>query len=68
MSFFCHFQKIKYVFCGIKQDPYDPPEEYGYHHPDPSAPPYGDAQSQHTYAYMDDGYPMENLPYYKTVD
>ncbi|WAR09649.1 hypothetical protein MAR_034725 [Mya arenaria] len=59
--------RIKFVFCGIKQDPYSPPEEYGYRHPDPSAPPYGGIDHP-TYTYMDqDGYPMEDLSCYKFV-
>ncbi|WAR09643.1 hypothetical protein MAR_034719, partial [Mya arenaria] len=58
--------RIKFVFCGIKQDPYSPPEEYGYRHPDPSAPPYGGIDHP-TYTYMDqDGYPMEDLSCYKS--
>ncbi|XP_053386984.1 sodium- and chloride-dependent taurine transporter-like [Mercenaria mercenaria] len=60
-------QKLKYVFCGIKQDPYDPPTEFGYHRPEPSAPPYGTSDAR-TYTYMDDGYQMDEVPYYKTVD
>ncbi|KAL4216614.1 Sodium- and chloride-dependent glycine transporter 1 [Mactra antiquata] len=60
-------QKLKYVFCGIKQDPYDPPTEYGYHRPEPSAPPYGNSDS-HTYTYMDEQYPMDEVPYYKTME
>ncbi|XP_052812558.1 sodium- and chloride-dependent GABA transporter ine-like [Mya arenaria] len=59
-------ERIKFVFCGIKQDPYSPPEEYGYRHPDPSAPPYGGIDHP-TYTYMDqDGYPMEDLSCYKS--
>ncbi|WAR09654.1 INE-like protein [Mya arenaria] len=59
--------RIKFVFCGIKQDPYSPPEEYGYRHPDPSAPPYGGIDHP-TYTYMDqDGYPMEDLSCYKYI-
>lgn len=59
-------EKTKYVMCGIKQDQFDPPEEYGYRAPDPSAPPYGTNHDGHTYSYTDDEYPMEDLPYYKT--
>ncbi|XP_060554183.1 sodium- and chloride-dependent GABA transporter 2-like [Ruditapes philippinarum] len=60
-------QKMKYVCCGVTQDPYDPPSEFGYHRPEPSAPPYGTSDTR-TYTYMDDGYPMDEVPYYKTVD
>jgi hypothetical protein len=58
---------MKYVCCGVTQDPYDPPSEFGYHRPEPSAPPYGTSDTR-TYTYMDDGYPMDEVPYYKTVD
>lgn len=57
-------KKLRYVFCGVKQDRFDPPQEYGYHRPEPSAPPYGPSDP-HMYAYMDDGYPMTDVPYAK---
>lgn len=57
-------RKLRYVFCGTKQDRFDPPQEYGYHRPEPSAPPYGPSDP-HMYAYMDDGYPMTDVPYSK---
>ena len=60
----CTFQKLRYAFCGTKQDRFDPPQEYGYHRPEPSAPPYGPSDP-HMYAYMDDGYPMSDVPYAK---